>query len=390
MKVLLSHNLYQQPGGEDQVFESEGALLEQFGHRVVRHTSHNDELEGMSPPALAAATLWNRAKYRELRALVRRERPDVVHFHNTFPLVSPAAYHAARAEGVPVVQTLHNYRLICPGATLMREGRTCEDCVGRAAPWRGVARACYRGSRAASGAAALMLTAHRAMRTWARAVNVYVALTEFARGKFVAGGLPARKIVVKSNFVEAGVVPGGGRGDFALFVGRLSPEKGVGTLLRAWRSLPDVPLKVVGDGPLLDEVRAVARERPGGVNVEALGRLPRREVFGLMRRARFLVFPSEWYEGFPLTIAEAFACGTPVVASRLGAMAEIVEDGRTGLLFSPGDSEDLAAKARRAWEHEAEAEEMRRGARREYEEKYTAERNYHALMGIYERAAAAG
>jgi glycosyltransferase involved in cell wall biosynthesis len=234
-----------------------------------------------------------------------------------------------------------------------------------------------------------MLTAHRAMRTWARAVNVYVALTEFARGKFVAGGLPARKIVVKSNFVEAGVEPGDRRGDFALFVGRLSAEKGVGTLLRAWRSLPDVPLKVVGDGPMREEVRAAAGERPGGVNVEALGRRSRGEVFELMRRARFLVFPSEWYEGFPLTIAEAFACGTPVLASRLGAMAEIVEDGRTGLLFFPGDSEDLAAKARRAWEHEAETEEMGRGARREYEEKYTAERNYHALISIYERAAVA-
>ncbi|MCA1567947.1 MAG: glycosyltransferase [Acidobacteria bacterium] len=386
MKILLAHNRYKQPGGEDQVFAAEAALLEAGGQHVVRYTVHNDQVEGMSAPALAGATLWNRAIYRELRAMFRRERPDVVHFHNTFPLVSPAAYHAARAEAVPVVQTLHNYRLLCPNAMLMREGRVCEDCLGRAVSWAGAARACYRESRAASGVTTLMLATHRALGTWREAVDVYVALTEFARRKFVEGHLPADKIVVKPNFVEAGIRPSEGPGDYALFVGRLSPEKGVGVLLGAWRNLPHIPLKILGDGPLIEEARAAAREGDLAPRVEVLGRRERSEVLDLMRRARVVVFPSQWYEGFPLTIAEAFACGVPVIASRLGAMEEIVADGRTGLHFTPGDAADLATKIAWAWAHEREMEVMGREARREYEKKYTAERNYRMLTEIYRRA----
>jgi glycosyltransferase involved in cell wall biosynthesis len=386
MKILLAHNLYKQPGGEDQVFAAEAALLEARGQRVVRYTVHNDQVEGMSGPALAGATLWNRSIYRELRAMFRRERPDVVHFHNTFPLISPAAYHAARAEAVPVVQTLHNYRLLCPNAMLMREGRVCEDCLGRAVPWAGAARACYRESRAASGVTTLMLATHRALGTWKEAVDVYVALTEFARRKFVEGHLPANKIVVKPNFVEAGICQSDGRGDYALFVGRLSPEKGVRVLLQAWRNLPHVPLKILGDGPLIEEARETVRDDKLAARVEVLGRRGRGEVLNLMRGARVVVFPSQWYEGFPLTIAEAFACGVPVVASRLGAMEEIVSDGRTGLHFTPGDAADLAAKITWVWAHEQETKEMGREARREYEKKYTAERNYRMLTEIYRRA----
>ncbi|MBC7251929.1 MAG: glycosyltransferase family 4 protein [Anaerolineae bacterium] len=385
MRILLAHNHYLQPGGEDVVFEVEKALLERMGHEVIPFVENNARLNGMNPLKAATNTVWSRESKERLARLIQEAKPDVAHFHNTFLMISPAAYYACREAGVPVVQTLHNYRLICPGALLMRDGRVCEDCVGKAVPWPGVVHGCWRGSRLQTSVVTAMLAVHRLMRTWTEKVDMYIALTEFARRKFIEGGLPAEKIVVKPNFVNPDPGEGQHQGDYALFVGRLSPEKGVRTPLRAWRRLKDVPLRIMGDGPLMEEIQAfVRREELKGV--EVLGRRPREEVLRLMQEARVLVFPSEWYEGFPMTMAEAFACGLSVIASRLGAMAEIVEDGRTGLLFKPGDPEDLAEKVKWAWRHPKEMAEMGREARREYETKYTAERNYEMLMQIYQRA----
>lgn len=252
MKVLLIHNYYQQPGGEDQVFASEAALLEAHSHCVVRYTVHNDRVAEMSPLPLVQATLWNKTVHRELRTLICKERPQVVHFHNTFPLISPAAYYAAKAEGVPVVQTLHNYRLLCPsqGGILLRNGEVCEDCLGKFWPWPGIVHSCYRDSKAATTVHAIMLSLHRALQTWTTMVDVYIALTEFARQKFIQGGLPSEKIVVKPNFVYPDPSPGEGQGGYALFVGRLTPEKGIDTLLAAWERLhTKIPLKIVGMVP---------------------------------------------------------------------------------------------------------------------------------------------
>jgi glycosyltransferase involved in cell wall biosynthesis len=384
MKILAVHNRYQRPGGEDQVFVDETALLEARDHRVLRYEVHNDQVEQVNRLTLAKDTVWNTPAYRELGALIRRERPDVVHFHNTLPLVSPAGYYAARAEGVPVIQTLHNYRLLCPVALFFRDGRVCEDCMGKAVPWPGVVHKCYRGSRAASGVIAAMLTVHRVLRTWTEMVDVYVALTEFARSKFIEGGLPAGKIVVKPNFVAPDPGRGQGGGGYALFVGRLAPEKGTGTMLAAWERLGTrIPLKIVGDGPLRDRVVGTAARRS---NVEWLGHRPVEEVHALMGKADMLVFPSEWYETFGRVAVEAFAVGTPVIAANIGAVAELVEHGRTGLEFRPGDPEDLVTQVEWALSHPAELRRMRDEVRAEFEAKYTAERNYLALMEIYEAA----
>jgi glycosyltransferase involved in cell wall biosynthesis len=381
VKVLTVHNGYQQPGGEDQVFLAESALLESYGHRVVRYTTHNDQVAGMNRLELAGNTVWNSGTYQKLRALIRQERPQVVHFHNTFPLVSPAGYYAARAEGVPVVQTLHNYRLLCPNALFFRDGGVCEDCMGKAVPWPGIVHKCYRGSRAASGVVAAMLTTHRVLRTWTEMVDVYVALTEFARRKFVEGGLPAEKLMVKPNFVYPDPGPGEGRGGYVLFVGRLSPEKGVGTLLAAYQHLDNrSPLKVVGGGPLKQKVVEAASRYP---YIEYLGYRPPEEVQALMKDASILVLPSEWYEGFSRVAAEAFATATPIVAAAIGAAIELVEHGRTGLRFRPGDPEDLAAQIRWFFSHTEEHARMRREVRTEYESKYTAQRNYKMLLEIY-------
>lgn len=382
VKIMVVHNRYREAGGEDGVFQAEADLLEGRGHRVLRYTVHNDRVVGMNRLALSGRALWNPSAYRELRALMRRGRPDVVHFHNTFPLVSPAGYYAARAEGVPVVQTLHNYRLLCPDALFFRDGKVCEDCVGRVVPWPGVFHACYRESRAASGVVAAMLTLHRALRTWTEMVDVYVTLSRFARRKFVEGGLPAAKMVTKPNFVLPDSGPGAGRGGYALFVGRLSPEKGVGTLLAAWARLgARVPLKIVGDGPLREMVVGAAEQDS---RLEWLGYRPRAEVQALLRDAGLVVLPS-LTEGAPLIVLEAMAAGTPVVAAGIGAVAEILDHGRTGLLFLPGEADDLAARVEDLFlRPEEERVRMRREARSEFEAKYTAGRNYEMLMEIYE------
>ena len=384
MKVLLIHNYYQQAGGEDGVFLEEADLLEAHGHEVTRYQLHNDQIATMKRAVLVEKTIWNRSAYRDLEHLIGRTRPDVTHFHNTFPLVSPAGYYAAKAAGLPVIQTLHNYRLLCPNALFYRNGGPCEDCLGKTVTWPGVIHGCYRGSSAASAVVTAMLSAHRAAGTWTRAVDKYVVLTEFARRKFVDGGLPTGKVVVKPNFVRTDPGVGAGRGGYALFVGRLSPEKGVNTLLEAWsRFGKSIPLKVAGDGPLEGRVAAAAKKVTG---LEYLGHKRVEEVRMLMKGAKMLVFPSEWYETFGRVAAEAFAAGTPVVASDIGAVAEIVDDGRTGLRFRPGDARHLAAQVERMLSYPREYARMRREARAEYESEYTAERNYEMLMSIYESA----
>ncbi len=380
MRILKLHTHYQQPGGEDASFGAEVALLRDKGHTVVPLTFHNKQLEDVPLLWRAAVTLWNREAYTRVREAIRLHRPDILHVHNTFPLASPAVIHAAKAEGVPVVMTLHNYRLLCVNAFLFRQGQVCEACLGRL-PWRGALYGCYRESRAASAVVAGMITLHRALGTWSL-VDRFIALTEFARQKFIEGGFPPEKISVKPNFVHPDPGPGEGRGGYALFVGRLSPEKGLGTLLMAWERLGGkAPLKIVGDGPLAPEVQEAQKRIPG---VEWLGRKAPEEVYALMGEASFLVFPSEWYEGFPKVLAEAFAKGLPVLASALGSQGSIVDHGRTGLHFRPGDPEDLAAKVEWLLAHPNELARMRKEARAEYEAKYTAEENYRQLMAIYQ------
>ncbi len=385
MKVLLVHNYYQQPGGEDQVFATEAALLEAYDHHVVPYTVHNNQVAEMNPLSLVQATLWNQKAYHELRNLICKERPQVAHFHNTFPLISPAAYYAAKAEGLPVVQTLHNYRLFCPsqGGIFLRKGEVCEDCIGKLFPWPGIVHSCYRNSKAGTTVHVMMLSLHRALQTWTKRVDIYIALTEFSRQKFIQGGLPAEKIVVKPNFVYPDPSQGEGKGGYALFVGRLTPEKGIDTLLAAWEQLGrKIPLKIVGDGPLAPKV-AEAVEKVTGV--EWVKRRPLEEIYELMGEAAFLIFPSVWYETFGRVAIEAFAKGTPVIASAIGAIAELVEPNHNGLHFRPGEPEDLVAQVEWVLAHPAELTQMRQKARAGFEAKYTAGQNYQMLMEIYER-----
>ena len=389
MRILLVHNRYQShaPSGEDIVFDEECQLLREHGHEVIAYERHNDDIKNFSlqqKVTLLWQMNWSKKSYREIRELICRKKPDVAHFHNTFPLISPSAYYACQDGDVPVVQAFHNFRFFCPSGLLFSHGHVCEECLQHG-PWRSMKHGCYRGSKIQTLPLATMLWFHQWKGTWTQQIDVFIALTEFAREKYIQAGLPADRIVVKPNFMNYPPEPCYEHQGYATFLGRLTPEKGVETLLAAWKKLTDVPLKILGDGAQRAELEEIVQQERLS-NVEFLGRLPHTECMRWLRSARFLILPSIVYEGFPLTIREAFACGKPVVASRLGAMAAIIEDGKTGLLFEPGNPDDLTAKVRQLMENEYAVIKMGKAARAEFEAKYTAEKNYEMLMEIYEMA----
>jgi glycosyltransferase involved in cell wall biosynthesis len=385
LRVLLIHNYYQQTGGEDQVFAAEASLLETNGDEVIRYTDHNDRINEMAGWSVAKASIWNKNAYTAVKTIIRATRPHVLHAHNTFPLISPAVYAAAKDEGIPVVQTLHNFRLLCANSLLFRGGKICEDCVGTRTMWPAVAHRCYRGSLAASAAVVGMTQFHRIRGTWRHLIDVYITLTEFARGKFVEVGLPAEKLLVMPNFVDSPFLDArGDPGAYMVFVGRLAAEKGVRTLLAAWAASPDLPpLVFVGHGPLASEVeQAVARDG----RIRWLGFQPTACVQTIIRNARALLFPTQLYEGCPLVVLEAYAASVPVIASAVGSAMSLIDDGRTGLHHIPGDAQDLAAKVHWAWRHPTAMLAMGASGRVRYEEHHTGPIHYHLLRQAYARA----
>jgi glycosyltransferase involved in cell wall biosynthesis len=385
LRILIAHNEYRTGGGEDAVVRADAALLASAGHEVTLFTRSNEQIDERGTYRrlkLGVATSWSRAAHREIGAIVRTERIDIAHFHNTLPLISPAAYYACAQAGVPVVQTLHNYRLLCPAATFYRDGAICEECTQHGLQ-QAVRHGCYRGSRPASAAVVAMLGVHRLCGTWQHRIDCYIALSDFARAKYIAGGLPEQRIRIRSNFVHPDPGERATPGDYALFVGRLTDEKGIRTLLAAYETgVLDLPLRIVGDGPLSGELAQRSAALPGAP-VQLMGRLSPERTIEQMKGARFLVFPSQWYEALPMTLIEAAACGVPAVASALGAITEIVRDGHTGVLFEAGSADGLARAANWAWRNDAAVAAMGRRARRQFEEKYQAAHAYEQLHDIY-------
>jgi len=386
MRVLVAHNRYAQAGGEDEVFSNETRLLRAAGFEVHEYLEDNARINEMSLVSVGLNTIWSHSSKLNLQSQLRRIRPDLVHFHNTFPLISPAAYAACAAEQVPVVQTLHNYRLICPAATLFREGQVCQECLHRKIKWPAIGHRCYRDSFLGTSTVVAMLAIHSWLRTYQRQVARFIALTEFSRAKFIEEGIPSAKISVKPNFITPDPGTPGGQGKFALYVGRLVPEKGLRLLFEAWRKLPaDIPLRIIGEGPMKEQLEGDISAL-GLKNIRLVGSVPKSEVVATMHQARVLVFPSGWFEGFPMTLLEAFACGLAIIASRLGSMAEIVTDGVTGLHFVPGNATDLADKVAWAWSNPQKMKEIANAGRLEYETKYTPQRNLEMLLNIYREA----
>lgn len=380
MRIAVIHTRYRRRGGEEVVAETESRLLQQHGHEVIEIGFDNASFARHGALRVAAGTVWNRAAHHRVREVLTAVRPDVVHVHNTFPAASPAVFAAAR--DLPLVHTLHNYRWLCPAATLLRAGRPCEVCVGRL-PVPGVIHACYGGDRRASAVVAAMLVAHRLRRTLDH-VDRFIALTEFARGKFVQAGFPTERVVVKPNSAPVG--PPRTPSDeppFALFVGRLSEEKGVRVLADAWRGGGLPPLEVIGDGPARDLLEGV----PG---VRLVGSKTREQVRGRMASATALVMPSIWYEPLGMVVLEAFAAGLPVVASDIGGLTELVDDGVTGWRVPPGRPAELAAAVRGAFAlSPAEWHARSAAAVACHGERFGPEANVAALLAVYREAAAA-
>ncbi|MEK6206478.1 MAG: glycosyltransferase family 4 protein [Chloroflexota bacterium] len=389
VRILILHNAYKFAGGEDRAVVADQELLRSRGHEtLVYHRSFN-ELEGLSPlttAGLATQAFWSRTSYVAIRKIVDDWRPDVAHFHNIVPLISPSGYEACRAAGVPVVQTLHNYRLICPAGTLLRDGVVCELCVGKSL-WPSIHYSCYRGSRRESVVLAGSLTAHRLLGTWDRRVDAYIALTTFGKEMFIKGGLPADRIHVRHNALDV-PTPAQYRGPHsAIFVGRLSPEKGVRVLLNAWATLPEIPLTIVGDGPLMSEVRdRVAKNDMRHVKV--VGELPHHEVLERVRAAGMLIFPSLWYEGLGYAMVEALSLGIPIIASKMGVQLEVVIHGVTGLHFTPGDPSALVAAVQELRSSDGLAGRLAEAARRDFLERYSPEQSYGQLMNVYSHVGA--
>lgn len=378
MNVLILHNAYQQAGGEDAVVRNEAALLERAGHRVALEIADNASIATFGDKLRASLRVgYDPARREWMRALLDREQPDLVHVHNFFPLLTPAVHAEAHASGVPVVQTLHNYRLFCADAMFQRGGIVCERCL-HGSRFNAVRYGCYRGSHL--GSAAVVAMQRQAIDGGLLANNVarFIVLTEFARAKFAEGGLAPEKLVVKPNFLDRPeTLPAGSRAG-VLFVGRLSSEKGVEQLIRAWRRLPQVPLTVAGDGPLRQRLQGAAP-----ANVTFLGHVPMETVEAEMRRAAALIAPSLCYEGFPMTLVEAFANGLPAIVSGFGSLGEIVEPGVTGAHFVPGDEQAMAEAVERVLGDPAALRRMSANARATFEHRYTAERNLAMLEAIY-------
>ena len=382
MKILVAHNRYQQAGGEDTVVAEEVRMLRQRGHSVHQYTVDNDGITGIWQEGMTAARcFYSISAAQEVSSLLASIRPEILHVHNFFPAISPAIYFVAEKFGVPVVQTLHNYRLLCASATLFRDGQPCEECLVERSFLPGVMHACYRGSRAGSAVVGASVSVHNALGTWRNRIGRYIALTQFAAQKFGSYRIPAEKIRIKPNFVpDHG--RGDGSGDYALFVGRLSPEKGIRTIIAADRlgHLP-LPIHIAGDGPLLSEIeRACARP---GSRLVYIGRMSRSQIIEQMKRAVVLVVPSVCYEGFPLAIVEALSFGLPIIASRIGGLPEIVQDGHSGLLVESGNPAALLQALRTFVGDASRIEAMRQASRVQFDSLYTEQKNYDLLIEIY-------
>lgn len=437
MKILLLHNFYQSssPSGEDGVYRNEVELLRKNGVDVVIYERHNDEInkyELWEKFFLPFINIWSKKTYNEVRNLIKKEKPDVAHFHNIWYLISPSAYYACKDAGIPVVQTLHNFRLFCTNGLLMRNGKICEECITKIGDrsevighggkegkigdrsevigkekkgyWsklikNAIKYGCYRNSRLLSLPVALTEYIHWLKRTWIDKVDAYIALTEFGKKKFIECGLPEEKIFVKPNFLPDPPEPRYSDSTYAVFLGRISAEKGVSVLINAFQYLltisdqrsaisdQQIKLKIIGDGPLRENLQQIV-DAGKIAGIEFTGRKSFTDAMDILVDSKFMIMPALCYEGFPMAIRESFACGKPVIASRLGAMAELVEDGKTGLLFEPGNPVDLAEKMKWMIEHEDACVEMGKNARKVFEEKYTAERNFQILMDIYKKVIA--
>ena len=386
-KILIVHNYYQIPGGEDTVVANEKKLLESHGHEVVLYTRHNSELKSLSKVQkllLPVSTIFNYQTYKEVKKLILAEKINIMHVHNTLNIISPSVYYAAFSCRIPVVQTIHNFRLLCPGATFFRDGEICEECLKKGLLCA-VKHKCYRGSRIQTLACVLSSWIHRAIGTY-RKLN-YICLTEFNKEKILnLKQIQESKVFIKPNFVTNNniekTLDSGNRKNQMIYVGRLEEIKGVDILLEAWRILgKDAPqLIMCGTGPMMEWCREYV-EKWSLANVTIAGFVENEKVRQMIAESQALILPTQVYEGFPMTILEAMSVGTPVIGAHLGNVGTLVKENVNGICFDSKSAEDLACAVRRlnvSYDSVLAC----------YEELYSPEANYNTLKGIYESVTA--
>lgn len=395
MKVLLVHNFYGSaaPSGENTVFLAEAALLRNKEHEVIEFTRHSDVIRGRGAVGTlrgALSTPWNPFTAKRVLRVLHRERPDIMHVHNFFPLLSPAIFRAAAGVETAIVMTLHNYRLFCAAGIPMRNGRPCTLCLDRKSIVPALRYGCYRQSRLATTPMVVMIALHRRIQTWKRHVDAFVALSDFQKNLMAQAGLPDEAIHVKPQFYPdpPDALPWESREDKIVFIGRLGEEKGVQVLLQTWKAWGgSAPLlEIIGDGPLKKELSETVAKTGLTSKVVFKGQLPFNKTQQCLSRAQLLVLPSLWFEGFPMVVREAFALGVPVVASRIGPLPNIIREGEAGMLFEPGNPEDLLRAVRALWSDRDRLAKLTKGAREIFEAKYTANVNHKILMKIYKMA----
>jgi glycosyltransferase involved in cell wall biosynthesis len=388
MKILMVHNYLRPPSGENTVFEQESALLRSKGHNVITYVRRNSEIEAMGwldRGLMPLSALWSSSACGDLKTLIERENPEVAHFHNIFPLVSPAAYRVCSGMNLPVVQTLHHFRIVCPGALLFKRNEVCEACAEMKFS-AGIRYGCYRNSRLQTAGMAAVVSFHRAIRTWQNTVDLYIALSDFAVAKYRQLGFPSQNFFVKTNFLQNPIEPVFADSGYGVYIGRLGEEKGIAILLSALKSCPEIPFKIIGDGPIRDFV-IEAMGQPGFEHVEYLGVRDHRECMACLSGSRFLVLPSQWYEGVPMVLLEAMAAGKPAIVTNIGVLPQMIEDGFNGLIFEPKSGQGLIAAMKRLNGNPDESRVMGRRSRSVFDERYTSEVNYSLLMQAYQKAA---
>ncbi len=392
MKILFIHNYYMFRGGEDIMAELDIKMLQENGHEVITYTRHNSEIfryKKIQKAKMLIVPTFSQKTYFDVKRIIKKEDPDIVHINNFFPLVSPSAIYAASSLNKPVVLMLHDWRLICPIGLLFRNGRVCEECVEKT-PLMGVVHRCYHGSAVMTLPISLMIIAHRLLKTWRNRVSAFVAVSEFVRKKYAEAekGIPQDRIFVRQNYLEYDPGAGTNKREFAIFVGRISREKGVFELARAWGELKITgkpTLKIIGDGPEFERLKREIESSGGKGEIQLLGYLDYDKMINLMKKAIFSIHPSLMHETFGRTIIESYATGTPVIASKMGGFEELVEDGKTGILFYPPTQNNIAKAIKEALSHREKLREWGINGRNLFLKKFTKDIAYRKLMEIYDQ-----
>lgn len=378
----MIHNFYQAKSGECVSYPTEVELLRRFGHEVITYETNSHNLQNTSKIKLALSTIWNWDSYSELKSLIKRENPDIVHFQNIFPVISPSGYYAAKSLKKPVIQSIRNYRVACINGNLFRDGKVCEMCVGKKIPWGGYLYSCYHRGRAASWVVATELMVHNILDTWNNKVDGYIALTNFAKAKLVQHGIHEERVFVRPNYIVYDPLMKEHEGNYALYVGSLDERKGVTQLVDLWlKNNFKIPLKIVGTGVLYDKLKELIGDNS---SVELMGFKNNNEIIPIMKEAQLLVFTSLLFENFPRVLLEGMACGLPIISSNIGSMSEIIKDNYNGLLYKPNDANELRNKIQTLIGDNELRIKVGENGRKEFEEKYSADIAYNSLINIYQ------